>query len=105
MPSIAEKADYVRQELKKPAGGHHCHWPTCDKAVPAAAWGCKKHWYMLPPSLRGKIWVNYSPKQEIAKTPSREYVAVALEVRRWIYENHPETKPGYGPDGAWEYDL
>jgi hypothetical protein len=101
MPSTGQKADYVRSEMRRDPAGHHCHWPGCDKAVPAAVWGCKKHWYMLPPNLRGKIWVNFSPGQEQSKTPSRNYVEVAREVREWIYENYPETRP----KPKLEYDL
>jgi len=104
MTTVAEKADYVRQEMRKPAGDHHCHWPGCTAKVPAALWGCKKHWMMLPPRLRGKIWVNFSPGQEIAKTPSRNYVETAMVVRDWIYDNYPATRPS-PPDPKWEYDL
>lgn len=46
MPTVGQKAEYVRDEARKGAGGHHCHWPGCDKPVPPAMWGCKRHWYM-----------------------------------------------------------
>ena len=89
MPTIAQKADYVRDQSKRGAGGHHCHWPGCDKPVPPAMWGCKKHWYMLPAPLRSKVWATYRPGQEISKTPSPNYIAVAKEVQTWIVANHP----------------
>jgi hypothetical protein len=91
--NIAEKADYVRSQMKHGAGGHHCHWPTCDAKVPPAMWGCKKHWAMLPYNLRGKIWVNFSPGQEIAKNPTTNYIETAYEVLDWIHEHYPETRP------------
>jgi hypothetical protein len=53
--------------------------------VPPAAWGCRKHWFMLPIGLRNKVWVAYRPGQEESKTPSRRYVEVAQEVRNWIW--------------------
>ena len=85
MTSIGEKAAHVREQLRGgETGGHGCHWPGCDKAVPPAAWGCKKHWYMLPLALRNKIWRAYRPGQEQTKTPSAQYVDVAREVRDWI---------------------
>jgi hypothetical protein len=86
--SIGRKADYVRSEARKGAGNHTCHWPGCGKRVPPAMWGCKRHWFMLPADLRAKIWGAYRPGQEITKTPSREYVAIAREVQEWIRTNH-----------------
>jgi hypothetical protein len=86
------KAGYVVSRLKRGhSGGHHCHWPGCHRSVPPAAWGCKKHWYMLPDHLRSKIWRAFRPGQEISKTPSREYVEVAREVQDWIAEHYPPT--------------
>ncbi|WP_375188440.1 hypothetical protein [Sphingobium yanoikuyae] len=88
---IGDKADYVRARLRSDPGGHHCHWTGCDKRVPAAQWGCRKHWYMLPQALRARIWRTFRPGQEESKTPSREYVAVAKEAQEWIATSHPQT--------------
>lgn len=68
---------------QKPAV-HTCHWPGCGKAVPPAMWGCKAHWFKLPKRLRDRIWETYRPGQEITKTPSATYLAVAAEVQAWI---------------------
>jgi hypothetical protein len=76
------KYDYVRQADQ--TRNHHCHWPGCDEQVPPAKWGCRKHWYMLPLSLRNKVWAAYQPGQEVNMTPSRRYVEVAREVQVWI---------------------
>lgn len=84
MTSTAAKADYVRDRMRGPSGGHACHWPGCERKVPAAVWGCREHWYSLPLDLRRKIWAAFKPGQEETKTPSREYVAVAREVQEWI---------------------
>lgn len=77
------KADYAKSQ---PAGDgkHLCHWPGCKKSVPPAMWGCRAHWFKLPQHLRSKIWQTFEPGQEIAKTPSAEYLAVASEVQDWI---------------------
>lgn len=66
---------------------HHCHWPGCEKVVPPAMWGCSRHWFTLPQQLRMKIWRAYVKGQEITKTPSQEYIDVALEVQRWIRDS------------------
>jgi len=83
MTTIAQKADYVKQAVSHD-GKHHCHWPGCSKAVPPEMWGCKAHWFKLPSGLRAKIWATYKPGQEISKTPSAEYLAVAKQVQEWI---------------------
>jgi hypothetical protein len=76
------KADYVRTA---PGDGRHtCHWPGCTRKVPPAMWGCRPHWYALPSALRRQVWEAYQPGQEITKTPSRQYLAVARKVQAWI---------------------
>lgn len=71
---------------------HHCHWPGCKKEVPPRLWGCKAHWFKLPKRLRDRIWATYVPGQEFTKTPSRDYVEAAQDVREWILENHPPQR-------------
>jgi hypothetical protein len=100
MTSIAEKADYVRARARTDPGSHHCHWTGCTKKVPPSKWGCFEHWRRLPQSLRNKIWATFRPGQEETKTPSREYVAVALEVREWIQHDIDRTRRL-----SWKYDL
>lgn len=87
MTSIGDKADHVRRAGQ--SRRHHCHWPGCDAQVPPAMWGCRKHWYALPPTLRARVWRAYRPGQEDDGRPSRDYVAVAREVQEWIRE-HPK---------------
>lgn len=84
MATVGQKADYVRDQSQLGASGHHCHWPGCDKPVPPSMWGCKKHWFTLPAYLRKRVWATYRPGQEITKTPSADYIAVAKEVQVWI---------------------
>lgn len=80
------KAAYVlRQRTTDPR--HTCHWPGCKKVVPPAMWGCRAHWYALPKDLRDRIWRAYRPGQEISKTPSPDYIAVARDVQDWIKKN------------------
>ncbi|WP_428673619.1 hypothetical protein [Reyranella sp.] len=71
---------------------HHCHWPGCQEQVPPAKWGCRKHWFKLPKTLRDRIWQAYRPGQEDTQTPSRDYIAVARDVQAWIAANHPPAR-------------
>lgn len=66
---------------------HTCHWPGCKKHVPPSLWGCKEHWFTLPKFLRDRLWAVYVPGQEITKTPSDEYLEVAMDIKRWIKAN------------------
>lgn len=83
-PDHAAKVAYVKAQRQNRL--HECHWPGCEKQVPPAMWGCKKHWFALPPILRARIWRCYRPGQEIDMRPSVEYLAVAKEVQQWIAE-------------------
>jgi len=82
MSDIGQKADYVRSQRQTRL--HECHWPGCSAQVPPAMWGCKKHWFALPQTLRAKIWRAYRPGQERDLHPSDDYVAAAKEVQEWI---------------------
>lgn len=73
---------------------HSCHWPSCKTEVPPKLLMCRGHWYRLPKPLRDRIWETYRHGQEVTKTPSREYIAVAVEVQAWCLqwiEDHPEA--------------
>lgn len=84
MTNLSEKADYVRRQNQ--TRQHTCHWPGCNKQVPPAMWGCKRHWFMLPALLRAKIWRSYRPGQEVTMDPSPEYLKIANEVQKWIFD-------------------
>ena len=83
-----DKVDYVLSQ-NKIVKSHTCHWPNCPKLVPPAMWGCHTHWYMLPKNIRDEIWRTYEIGQEITKTPSDEYLAIAEKAEEWILKNHP----------------
>lgn len=86
--SIAEKAAHVRAAGQ--TRDHHCHWPGCEAQVPPAMWGCKRHWFKLPQSIRNSIWRSYRAGQEQDGRPSREYVNAAHAAQEWIKRHHPE---------------
>lgn len=73
---------------------HTCHWPGCEAEVPPSMWGCKKHWFSLPTRLRNAIWRTYRRGQEVTKTPSPEYLAVAKEVQEWCRQQITKQPPG-----------
>jgi len=82
MSDISDKVNYVKNQGQ--TRNHGCHWPGCNEQVPPALWGCKKHWFALPPLLRTKVWAAYKIGQEIKLNPSPEYIAVMKEVQLWI---------------------
>lgn len=88
--NISDKVNYVKHQSQ--TRNHECHWPGCARQVPPAMWGCKNHWYMLPPELRAKIWNWYVPGQEVNGTPSTLYIEVAREVQEWIAKNYGNIK-------------
>jgi hypothetical protein len=76
------KAAYVRAQGQ--TRRHGCHWLGCAQQVPPAMWGCKKHWFALPATLRARIWATYRPGQEKDFTPSDKYLEAAQAVQDWI---------------------
>lgn len=88
-----EKVAHVRRAGQ--SRGHHCHWPGCEKQVAPAKWGCLPHWRRLPKRLRDLIWNTYRVGQEETQTPSRAYVAAALEVRDWFLQYECDHDPLY----------
>lgn len=79
---VGSKAAYVKSQRQ--TRNHECHWPGCTTQVPPAMWGCKAHWFRLPPDLRSRIWTAYRPGQEKDLNPSESYMDVAREVQDWI---------------------
>lgn len=87
----APKVAYVKAQAQ--TRKHECHWPGCNQQVPPAMWGCKRHWFILPKSLRDKVWKTYRPGQEIDMRPSDEYLTVAREIQDWIYAEKARLRP------------
>lgn len=81
---MTSKYDHVR--AARQTRRHGCHWPGCEKQVPPAMWGCRTHWFRLPPELRRRIWASYRAGQEVTMSPSPAYIKAARAVREWIAE-------------------
>lgn len=95
--AISEKVAYVKGQGQ--TRDHHCHWPGCPEQVPPAKWGCTRHWFKLPKPLRDRIWRTFDPGQEVAGTPSKDYIAAAREVQAWIKANdEPSPQLQLGTD-------
>lgn len=89
------KADHVRKAVQ--TRPHECHWPGCTKQVKPALWGCSKHWFSLPESIRNAIWATYRIGQEERLDPSDAYVRAARMAQDWIMANHPPSAAGRPP--------
>lgn len=64
---------------------HTCHHPNCNEPVPPARLACRKHWFELPQDLRNAVWRTYRKGQEVDKCPSREYITIVKECKRfWL---------------------
>lgn len=56
---------------------HHCHATGCETSVSPEMFMCKKHWYLLPKSLRDAVWTTYRPGQCDDWRISQEYANAA----------------------------
>lgn len=58
---------------------HRCHAIACKQCVPPRMFMCLKHWRMVPRDLQKEVWRNYTPGQEITKSPTAEYLLIAKQ--------------------------
>jgi hypothetical protein len=71
---------------------HTCHWPNCREDVPPALLMCLRHWQLLPEPVRYAVWAAYRPGQEVAKDPSRAYVAAVRVALDWAHDHEAGGK-------------
>lgn len=69
-----------------PTPPHRCHAIGCEVAIPPRLLMCKRHWFMVPPDIRARVWDEYVPGQEIRKDPTDEYLDVTGEAIRAVAE-------------------
>lgn len=48
---------------------HTCHAEGCNVRVPPRMFGCRPHWFMLPPDMRAALLRVYQPGQESGARP------------------------------------
>ena len=65
---------------------HTCHATACTKRVPPEMFMCKRHWFILPKSIRDKIWETYRPGQCDDWNISSEYAEAAKAGVRYVAE-------------------
>lgn len=56
---------------------HTCHARGCSRVIDVTMLMCRRHWFMVPPHIRAKVWATYRPGQEKDKLPSREWHSAA----------------------------
>lgn len=60
---------------------HLCHAEGCTARVPRRMFMCRKHWFMVPMDMRGRLLAAYTPGQERldgTAWPSDEYLKIAV---------------------------
>ena len=58
---------------------HTCHADGCTTVVPRKLFMCKRHWFMLPQSMRDAVWAAYTPGQETLRVmPTDAYFAATF---------------------------
>lgn len=64
---------------------HRCRWPGCQVEVDSKAWGCHRHWALLPLELKLVISDTFQPGNDRNKAA---YHAAMQVVRSWIQKHH-----------------
>ena len=80
---------------------HTCHAVNCEVGVPPRMHMCKKHWFMVPKTLRDVLWAAYKPGQERRMDPSPTYLRAAAACVTAVAEK--EGQPA--EDIEWEAGL
>lgn len=65
---------------------HHCHAYHCETRVPPERLMCGKHWWMVPPEIRDRVWKHYRPGQCDDMNPSEEWIKAAQAAREAVLE-------------------
>lgn len=74
-----------RERDRRKMGKRLCGWYGCGVEVDAKLWGCRDHWFKLPPDIRRRIMAHYRDGQEVGKVPpSHEYMSAITDAARWI---------------------
>lgn len=77
---------------------HTCHAVACETYVPPTMLMCRKHWFMVPPKLRNRVWTMYQDGQCDTLDPTSAYchaakaavIAVAEKEGRVIDPKEPK---------------
>jgi hypothetical protein len=77
---------------------HTCHAVACEQYIPPTMLMCRQHWFMVPLSLRNKVWAAYrdgqcdtlDPSSAYCKTAKAAVIAVAEKEGRVIDPKDPK---------------
>jgi hypothetical protein len=53
---------------------HLCHAVGCSVEVDPRMLMCLRHWRLVPPALKARVWAAYVPGQEVRKDPTAHYL-------------------------------
>lgn len=61
--AAAREAADAELQRRARAAAHQCHAIACREHVPPEKLMCKKHWFMVPPGIRKRVLMFYTPGQ------------------------------------------
>jgi len=62
-----------------------CRCSGCPRRASQAGWGCRPHWFRLPPDLRSRLW-----RADRDEPGGRAWSLCADEADRWIADHPPD---------------
>lgn len=71
---------------------HHCHAWGCSVSTSPEMLMCRRHWFMVPKSLRDRVWAAYRSGQCEDKRPSDEWHRAADEAIKSVYTKERELE-------------
>ena len=63
-----------------------CRWPGCERSATQASWGCRFHFFRLPPLLRDGLWRADRDERAANGRLGQAWAAAAAAAEAWIVE-------------------
>jgi hypothetical protein len=63
-----------------------CRWPGCERRASQASWGCRHHYFRLPPDFRRGLWHADREERKANGRLGQAWYAVAAAAEQWIAE-------------------
>lgn len=65
---------------------HRCHARGCTVKTKPEMLMCRRHWFMVPPAIRRRVWATYRAGQCDDKRPSESWHEAADAAIRAVFE-------------------
>lgn len=84
-----------RKRSARARASEPCRWPDCSRNASQARWGCREHYFKLPPAIRRGLWQAERDETAAQGAPGRAWAILDQQALAWIAEQ--QAKPPRAP--------